>query len=254
MQSLINFENELVELVSLEIDKYYKNYSTEEFYKSSKDIVGMFLIFNKTRIMAFHRKKYSIKLPKIMLSDSKLSVMAYYDKMKKEVHLVYRSIENIILSEIIKKRSPKEIVDYVAARILFTLLHEIGHHHYYERYPDKHISFKDISRNLKKITGIVNLEDVVCNKNAESFILGEAKEIIHSEKVADKFALDNLSEFFPNDLKEVHEMDLITFRKNSYISYARFRVKFLVTQVLDFLPLNDRETLQMYYFNLIEDY
>lgn len=218
------------------------------------NIIEKFFYFNTKRIEKFYKKNFTSKFPSIYLSKEQIKAMGHYNKETKEIHLVSCSFENFLLSLILKKRSPKSITDFINARILFTLMHEIGHYHYYENNVALVRPFITVAAQLKGIAGIKKLDNIITNKAVEEFVLNEAKIVIDSEEYADKFAFQQIECFFPIDLKRLHEMGVNHTRKDSYTGYAQRKITLLVERVLNFLPNKDQHVLKNYYFELLESH
>lgn len=231
---------------------YRENDSAEEFLLYSANVIQKFFEFNKIRTEKSHKKHFKLEIPNIFLSTKIMKAMGYYDKESKEIHVVSHSFEKFLLTLILKKRSPKSIVDFINARMLFTLLHEIGHHHYYENNIALSRPFITVAAQLKGIAGIKKLDNIIKNPAVESFVLNEVKIVVDSERYADGFAFQQVQSFFPTDLKRLHEMGTHHIRTDSYMNYAQRKITMLVDRVLNFLPNKDQNFLKEHYFDLLE--
>lgn len=243
-------KKELVSMVSEAMQILKGECGKGEFQSYSEKVIEKVFSFNLLRIQE-ELYKQEIVLPPIYLTfDPFLKGMAAYKVLEKEIKVSSLNYQKSLLVEICKVHSPEPVLEILNARMLFSILHELGHHFDYES--KLHKTIGDVSNEFLKIIGDNSIETLKHNTEAQKFILEEANDLVDKEITADNFAFSTVAKYFVSDMEILNDINEKQRRESTYPKYANRRIRDIVTRLPQSFSRTDRKELVEHYEQLLQ--
>lgn len=244
-----------IEKLNKKVQNLFSNFDGETTYEDieyelSSAVKTMFK-FTYGEIQEYLSQKGTQDKPVILLSDEIYRGFAYYDKKTKEIVVLSTYFRKALYRKLSAGQSPSKIVETLNAKMLFALLHEIGHYVYYkERYNLLRDTLYAIHGLMKKVK-LLSLEEIKKDELVKETILSEAKKTVSSERYADNFAFEELKQYFPATYELLATKSFFKAKERGYAVYAEDKIRQLIQLTCLSIDRQDKAELRKYYNEFI---
>lgn len=241
-------KKELVSMIAEAEQIFIGEDSKEKFQPYSEKVIEKVFSFNLMRIQEIFKE---VDLPTIYLTSNPFfKGMASYEVKSKKIKVSRLNYQKCLLVEIYQDRPTERVLDIINARMLFSIMHELGH--YFDFQNSTHKTIEDVLNELLKITGDTSVEGLKNNVEAEKLILNEAYDLIEKELTADTFAFSNIANHFDSDFEVLNEINEKERRESSYPNYAKRRIRDIVIKLPTSISRTERKHLIKHYEQSLE--
>lgn len=236
--------------------EFYFNFTPESKYddlgKELDRIVVLGYEITNSMVQEHLIKAFAHDRPSISLSDEMYKGYAYYSKPTRKIVVLKEAFKQYVFSRFKQGSSPLVVETKLIARLTFSILHEVGHFHYYSDGLYDIDPANDLGMYLRQRTADLNVEALKKNEEVKDFLLGEARMSVISEKYADNYAEKVLKEQFPAVYESIQGMGVLAVRKREYIHYAKNKIKIYVAILfLNVLSDSEKRKPRMHFYKFI---